>query len=69
MDYDDLTVKEKKAIERLRTLAKTWPKTLSLFSNSGSLEVHRNSDDGEPYTEETYVDDIHGISSDGGDRD
>lgn len=69
MDYSDLTVKERKAVERLHRLAKTWPKSLSLFSNSGSLEVHKNGGDGEPYTDESFVDNVYGITNDGGDRD
>jgi hypothetical protein len=34
-----LTKAEKKAIEDLEKLAETWPKSLMLFSNSGSLYV------------------------------
>lgn len=67
VEYDDLLVKERRAIERLRRLARAWPKTLALFSNSGTLEVHKNVDD-EPYTDETFIDDVHGIANDGGDR-
>lgn len=66
--YDELLVKERRAIDRLRRLARTWPKTLALFSNSGTLEVHKSLG-GEPYTDETYIDDIYGITNDGGDRD
>jgi len=68
IDFDDLTTKEKAAIARLRKLAKTWPKTLALFSNSGTLEVHRCGD-GEPYTGDTLIDEVYGITNDGGDRD
>jgi hypothetical protein len=67
-DYEKLTVREQKAIDRLRRVARSWPSTLSLFSNCGSLEVHKVTDD-EPYTEDSYIDDIYGITNDGGDRD
>lgn len=64
-----LTIKERNAISRLEKLAATWPKTLQLFSNSGSLEVHKNAGGVEPYTDDTYICDIYGITNDGGDRD
>ncbi len=35
----DLSVEEKKAIAALQKVAKIWPKTLWLFSASGSLTV------------------------------
>ena len=44
---DDLTPEEAKAIRALRKLAKTWPRTLWLFSGSGSLHVMRVGPDGE----------------------
>lgn len=69
MSEDVLTVKERKAIERLRKMARTWPKTLQLFSNSGTLEVHKNAGGSEPYTENTFIEEIFGIGNDGGDRD
>ena len=68
IEYDELTAKERAAIARLQKLANTWPKTLSLVSNSGTLEIHKNAT-GEPYTDDSLVDEVRGISSDGGDRD
>lgn len=68
IELNELTATERKAVERLRKLAKDWPKTLALFSNAGSLEVHRN-DGAEPYTDNTYIEDVYGIQNDGGDRD
>lgn len=35
----DLTAEEKKAIAALQKVAKSWPKTLWLFSGSGTLHV------------------------------
>lgn len=68
MDWDDLNASERRAIESLRKLAKRWPKTLYLFSNSGTLEVHK-ADDGGAVCDATLVDNIYGIRNDGGDRD
>ena len=42
----NLTPSEEKAIKRLKALAKTWPKSLWLFSASGSLCVMKNDEDG-----------------------
>lgn len=69
IELDELTVTERKAVERLKKLARGWPKTLALFSNAGSLEIHKNGGTGEPYTNDTYIEDIYGITNDGGDRD
>lgn len=63
-----ITQAERKAIEQLQKLARTWPKTLSLFSNSGTLEVHKNAGTDEPYTDDSFIQDIYGITNDGGDR-
>lgn len=41
---------ERDAIRALRRLAKTWPKSLWLFSASGSLCVMRARQDGNHYT-------------------
>lgn len=68
VERSDLNVEERRAVESLEKLAKKWPKSLSLFSNSGTLEVHKNGNS-EPYTDDTYIDSILGISNDGGDRD
>lgn len=42
-DYVELTVDEERAIEALQRLAKHWPKTLQLFSWSGTLHVIKPS--------------------------
>ncbi|ESZ60515.1 hypothetical protein NL532_24360 [Mesorhizobium sp. C120A] len=42
----DPTLAETKAIRALRRLAKTWPKSLWLFSASGSLCVMRADEGG-----------------------
>ena len=41
-----LTVEEQKAIKSLHRLAKTWPKSLSLFGWSGSLNIFKKAPDG-----------------------
>lgn len=41
------TAEEKRAIASLKRLAKKWPKSLWLFSGSGSLCVMRYRQDGE----------------------
>lgn len=68
----DLSKSEQRAIYRLTDLAKEWPQSLAIFSNSGSLEVHVKPELGsgiDPYTDKTLVETIAGISNDGGDRD
>lgn len=74
MTTDALNRAEKKAISDLKALAKRWPKTLWLFSASGTLCVMRVDDKGE-HAHNKYggidhdflVDTIHGIENDGGD--
>lgn len=44
---DDLTPDEQRAIRALKRLAKAWPKTLWLFSASGSLYVMKKGPSGE----------------------
>ena len=39
MEARELTTKEEKAITKLKTAAKGWPQTISLFSFSGTLLV------------------------------
>lgn len=70
----DLTDEERRAIKSLERLAKKWPETLWLFSASGSLEVMRKGEDGQPVmnkygaVDQGYiVATIHGIPNDGGD--
>jgi hypothetical protein len=43
-----LTKEEKQVIEQLQKLAETWPKSLWLFSASGSLLVMKVGKDGKP---------------------
>jgi uncharacterized metal-binding protein len=74
MEEIELTKKEELAIKRLQKLAKTWPKTLWLFSCSGSLEVHKLNKDNEVAIDNNgspdpnyCVETIIGIKNDGGD--
>ena len=69
-----LTKEEQNAINTLNRLGQRWPKSLWLFSASGSLCVMRSGVDGRPV--ENYngandtdyiVDTIQGIPNDGGD--
>lgn len=46
-DDDDITPEERRAIRTLERLAKRWPKSLWLFSASGSLHVMKRGPDGE----------------------
>jgi hypothetical protein len=69
----ELTKEEKKAIAALKRLAKTWPKSLWLFSN-GNMSVLKFKEDGSPAYNETeevnqdfIVASIPGIYSEGGD--
>ncbi|MCW2756998.1 MAG: hypothetical protein JWO46_744 [Nocardioidaceae bacterium] len=63
------TPAEEKAIKALQRLADKWPKTLLLFSASGSLHVMPSAD----YRDDLFDGDrtvwIDGISNDGGDPD
>ncbi len=45
----ELTSDEQKAIRALKRLAKSWPKSLWLFSASGVLHVMRADQDGGHY--------------------
>ena len=68
-----LNKKEKIAINRLRRLAENWPKSLWLFSGSGSLCVMKFGRDGKRVIDEQgcfdskYIVDIIDIPNDGGD--
>lgn len=68
-----LTAEERRAIDSLKRLAKKWPKSLWLFSASGSLEVMRCDEsgdhamDGEGVDPRYIVASIQGIPNDGGD--
>jgi len=61
-----LTREEDLAIKALRRLAKRWPKTLSLFSCSGTLCVMRETD--ACFCEDNVITAILGIKNDGGDK-
>jgi hypothetical protein len=67
------TADELRAMRALRRLAKTWPKSLWLFSASGSLCVMRARQDGNHYItpdggiDPDYVFGTINIPNDGGD--
>lgn len=76
MDFE-LTKEEEAAISALKKLAKKWPKSLWLYSASGSLNVMRKTEDGkfafrggrfgEGFDSEYVIETITGIDNDGGD--
>jgi hypothetical protein len=69
----DLTAKERKAIGDLKRVAATWPKSLWLFSASGTLCVMMKDADGERVrhpagnVDAAWVADDIRIENDGGD--
>lgn len=73
----ELTDDERKAIATLKRLAKRWPKTLWLFSASGTLTVMRYGPNGEQMIvgghlsgngcDPNYIVDTIDIPNDGGD--
>jgi hypothetical protein len=64
-----LTPEEAKAIRALTSLAKRWPRSLTLFSNSGGLEVHHTKDFMQDPISSSPVADLYSlIPNDGGDR-
>lgn len=69
----DITPEERRAIRSLQRLAKTWPKSLWLFSASGGLCVMRADEDGRPVmlpndgVDPDYVLSTVDIPNDGGD--
>ena len=69
----DLTKEEEAAVRSLKRLAKKWPKSLWLFSASGTLWVMKYKPDGERAMDGFGVDQdyvlakIDGIPNDGGD--
>lgn len=70
----NLTLEETKAIKSLQRLAKKWPKSLWLYSASGTLNVMKTNKKGEHAVVENgsidpyyLVGHIQGISNDGGD--
>lgn len=73
-DEVDLTPEEKRAISRLKSLAKVWPKSLWLFSASGTLLIMRYGENGiEVMTDSGVFDHEYALSecidipNDGGD--
>jgi hypothetical protein len=66
----ELNARERRAIEDLQRLARRWPKTLMLFSASGTLCVMPNvgagSRGGDGHDESTVIATID-IPNDGGD--
>lgn len=60
-----LTIDEQQAIKSLQRIAKKWPKTLELFSWSGSLTIFKVGNDGRRCS----IDSVDGIPNDGGDPD
>jgi hypothetical protein len=68
VNTEHLTPEERKAISALRALAKRWPASLTLFSNSGSLEVHRTKEFLQDPIASSPIAGIDGIRNDGGDR-
>jgi hypothetical protein len=70
---NDINADEKKAIAALKRVAKIWPKTLWLFSASGSLHVMKTDENGERVhlpddgMDPDFVVDTINISNDGGD--
>ena len=66
---------ERRAIRRLKSLARVWPETLWLFSGSGTLCVIKKDENGKRVMTEAggvdqrYVLDHINIENDGGDWD
>jgi hypothetical protein len=67
-DTPEITKEEAKAIAALSRLASKWPKSLMLFSQSGSLLVLKPPPSREPLLR-YEVAEINGIPNDGGDTD
>lgn len=61
-----LTTEEHRAINALQRLGKRWPKSLKLFSWSGSLVIF-DADDDLSRANDTVLAEIRGILNDGGD--
>jgi len=64
----ELTIEEEKVIKSLKRLAKKWPKSLKLFSWSGTLCVMDNTIELDNVRANDLIfDTILGIPNDGGD--
>lgn len=61
-----LTDAERRAVNRLKRLAKEWPKSLMLFAGGAGLTV-RKPETGKFPDDRYVVADIFGIPADGGD--
>ena len=68
-DPDVFTYAERRAIASLERLARHWPKSLYLFSASGSLVVLKTEDVRQGDFIEDRAHSIFGIPNDGGDPD
>jgi hypothetical protein len=74
-DMKELTAAERKSIAALKKVAKNWPKTLWLFSGSGTLFVVKTGENGERVmtrndgVDQDYIVDSINILNDGGDFD
>jgi hypothetical protein len=73
-EHVEPTAEEARAIASLKRLARKWPRSLWLFSASGTLCVMRRGEDGEhAITDQEGIDSaylidvIQGIDNDGGD--
>ncbi len=76
MSEKELSKEEKSAISRLKSLAKVWPKSLWLFSASGTLCVMKTDEKGHRVhhehpqncgVDQEYIVDTINIPNDGGD--
>ena len=65
LDPEGLTEDEERAVRSLKRVAKRWPRSLMLYSRSGTLEVHHLTN--QPCNEAEPLDTIYGITNDGGD--
>ena len=71
----EITLEEEKAIRALKRIAKTWPKSLWLYSASGTLHVMRTGENGEQVhlgrqggvDPDYHLATIRNIQNDGGD--
>ena len=62
----ELSPEEARAIRSLERLAKRWPRSLTIFGNSGSMVIIRTERGDQPWE---AIANIDGIACDGGDAD